>query len=271
MCGTELDLKKFIAEYVADFVAVNEVKQETEYRLPVVGFASAGDPLFERLREVVGPSHYLPRDLLEDASTVISIFLPFAERVIKSNYGRETTSREWAVAYAETNLLLDRLSFDLADALKGLGYSALGIATTHHLAHAGKDKYSVEELTSNWSQRHVGYICGVGKFGVNNLLITVRGCAGRMGSLLTSAKIAPTPRDGGEEYCLVKRGVACSKCIERCPVNALAVGAVFNRVGCMDYLVGQRKYQERVYGLKEGTQTCGKCSTNIPCENRIPE
>ena len=105
---------------------------------------------------------------------------------------------------------------------------------------------------------------------MNNLIITLSGCGGRIGSLLTSADIKPVKRDE-KEYCLVKRGKYCSRCIENCPVKALTKDGKFDRVSCMDYLVKQRKYQENVYGLKEGTQTCGKCSVNIPCESNIPD
>lgn len=263
-------LKKFVAEYVADYVSAHEKNQQTKYRDPVIGFADANDPLFKKLREVTVPSHYMPQDLLRDATTVISIFLPFSESIVESNSDEKTTSKEWAIAYTETNELLDKLSFDLADELIKLGYSALGIKTTHHLSHAKKDSYAYDELFSNWSQKHVAYIAGVGTFGLNNLIITVRGCAGRIGSLLTSAKIEPTERPT-MEGCLVKRGLWCYKCVERCPVSVIGRDGKFDRVGCMDYLVRQRKYQETVYKLEEGTQTCGKCNTNIPCDVRIPE
>jgi epoxyqueuosine reductase QueG len=266
----ELDLRKFVVNYVNDYVLAHEKIQETKYRKPVIGFSDADDPLFKGLKEVVTPSHYLPQDLLEDVSTVISVFLPFSESVVKSNFDKEITSKEWAVAYTETNELLDKLTYELADEFKKLGYHALGIKTTHHLAHAKKESYSYDELFSDWSQRHVAFISGIGTFGLNNLLITVRGCAGRIGSLLTSAKIEPTKRDL-REGCLVKRGIYCYKCVERCPVNVISKEGKFDRVGCMDYLVRMRKYQESIYGLKEGTQTCGKCNSNIPCDIKIPE
>lgn len=266
----ELDLKKFIIDYITKYVSEHEKEQETKYREPVVGFADANDSLFQKLKEVTIPSHYLPQDLLKDTSTVISIFLPFIESIVKSNQDKEITSREWALAYTETNELLDKLTYDLADELKKLGYSALGIKTTHHLVHAKKESYSYDELFSNWSQKHVGYISGIGTFGLNNLIITARGCAGRIGSLLTSAKIEPTKRPI-IEGCLVKRGLWCYKCVERCPVHVISKDGKFDRVGCMNYLIKMRKYQENFYRLKEGTQTCGKCNSTIPCDIKIPE
>jgi epoxyqueuosine reductase QueG len=124
-------------------------------------------------------------------------------------------------------------------------------------------------LFDNWSQRHVAYISGIGNFGLNNLLITVRGCAGRIGSVLTSANIKPIERPQ-QHFCLVKRGKDCHKCVMNCPVKALTMNGEFDRNKCMSYLVKQRRRQERVFGLAEGTQSCGKCSVNIPCQEKIP-
>ena len=260
----------FVKEYVKNYVLINERRQKTKYREPVIGFSSASDPLFKKLEEVVIPSHHLPQDILKNAKTVVSMFLPFSKEIIEGNYKGKRPTKDWAIAYTETNELLDRLCNDLADEFKAIGYDALGLKTTHHLTHARKEHYDYNELFSIWSQRHVAYISGIGKFGLNNLIITVRGCAGRIGSLLTSANIKPTKRDK-KEYCLVKRGEYCYKCIENCPVDVLTKDGRFDRVGCMDYLIVQRKYQENVYGLKEGTQTCGKCSVNVPCESKIPD
>jgi epoxyqueuosine reductase QueG len=266
----ELDLDKlFVREYVERCIRLNEVKQKTGYRKPVIGFSDVNDPLFRKLKEVVVPTHYLPKDLLKDAKTVISIFLPFSEEIIRSNYVGLDASREWAIAYTETNELLDNICDSLADHLKAEGFNSLGIKTTHHLTHSKKERYDHEELFSNWSQRHVAFISGIGKFGLNNLIITIRGCAGRIGSVLTSAKIKPRKREK-DEFCLVKRGKDCYECIENCPVKVLCRDGRFDRDGCMTYLVKQRRNQETVYGFEEGTQTCGKCSVNIPCQDRIP-
>jgi len=267
-----MELEGFVVEYVNNYVSVNQSFQITKYREPVVGYSSASDPLFLKIKDVTVPNHYLPQDFLKEARTVISIFLPFSEEIIKGNYSGKNASKEWAIAYTETNGLLDRLCSDLAGELEKHEYNAVGIKTTHHLSHAKKERYSYDELFDRWSQRHVGYISGIGKFGLNNLIITIRGCAGRIGSIVTSAYIPPTKRDTEpEEYCLVKRGQHCYKCVDNCPVKVIKRDdAQFDRVGCMNFLVKQRKYQEKTYGLIEGTQTCGKCAVNIPCEDRIP-
>jgi len=118
-----MDEKRIIEEIVS-FVKnySREKSTETEWGQPLVGFASAEDPLFLKLREVVRPSHALPQDLLPSAQTVVAFFLPFKSELQKENAkaGLEP-SRSWAVAYIETN----RLIRDLSEHLKVLLESGL--------------------------------------------------------------------------------------------------------------------------------------------------
>jgi hypothetical protein len=39
--------------------------------------------------------------------------------------------------------------------------------------------FDAKRLISNWSHRHAGYIAGSGKFGLNNMITTERGCCGK--------------------------------------------------------------------------------------------
>jgi epoxyqueuosine reductase len=60
----------------------------------------------------------------------------------------------------------------------------------------------------SWSHKSAVYAAGLGTFGVNQMLITQAGCAGRIGSLLISDEIPPTPRPK-EEFCRHKKGEKC--------------------------------------------------------------
>lgn len=60
-----------------------------------------------------------------------------------------------------------------------------------------------EHIYSNWSQRHVGYIAGLGTFGLNNMLITDQGTCGRFYSLITNLPVEPD-QPLQEERCLWK-------------------------------------------------------------------
>ncbi|MFH1834699.1 MAG: DUF6282 family protein [Methanobacteriota archaeon] len=258
----------FVKEYVKHEVKVEAEGLTTTYREPVVGFASAENPLFPELKRIVRETHRLPTDFLDNAKTVVSLFIPFSKEVVESNHSGKHTSRQWAVGYVETNKILDDVCMKVAEEFNDLGFKGVGIKTTHHLSHDRKSHYELSELYSDWSQRHVAYICGVGTFGLNNLLITEKGCAGRIGSVILDVEINPS-RKIEVEYCLSKRGVECVECVENCPSGALTIEG-FDREKCMRYLVEQREYQEKRYGFMEGCKACGKCATKIPCDLRIP-
>ena len=61
---------------------------------------------------------------------------------------------------------------------------------------------------SDWSHKHVAYIAGIGSFGHHHMLITNKGCCGRLGSVVTDAVIAPTSRVD-RERCLFKFDGSC--------------------------------------------------------------
>jgi len=73
--------KEFIVDYTHRFVRAEEKRQQTKYRTPVIGFADADDKLFRDLKEgkmgYFPKPHKLPTEILPEAETVISIFLPF--------------------------------------------------------------------------------------------------------------------------------------------------------------------------------------------------
>jgi hypothetical protein len=68
MHGLEIELKGIIRDEVAAAGAAAETV--TQYREPLVGFASAGDPRFRYLREAFSPVHLMPEDMVPGARTV---------------------------------------------------------------------------------------------------------------------------------------------------------------------------------------------------------
>jgi len=52
------------------------------------------------------------------------------------------------------------------------------------------------------------------------MLITLAGCTGRLGSLVTEAELGEHSLIDTDEACLLKAGKKCAKCIEAFPVNA---------------------------------------------------
>ncbi len=135
------------------------------------------------MKEIVAPAHLEPCDLLRGAQTVICYFIPFSEEVVCSNIKGSFSSREWGVAYLETNNLIEDLNQNLKKELSKLGAGAALIPATHN--------FNEETLLSNWSHRHVAFMAGLGNLGINNMLITEKGCCGRIGSVVTTLELPP--------------------------------------------------------------------------------
>jgi epoxyqueuosine reductase QueG len=240
---------------VAIEAAVDEANRQADipsaWKNPLVGFADAEDPLFGQLKKAVRPSHDLPGDLLPGARTVVAYFLPFDPAIPRSNHRGDFASETWAVAYIETNRLIATINDRINTLLEQGGFRGTRLPATHNFDEA--------QLMSDWSHKHVAYIAGIGSFGHHHLLITDKGCCGRLGSVVTDAAIAPTL---GQDRirCLFKHDGSCRKCEQRCPADALG-NDPFARHACYDQLLENARRHEHL-GLAD---VCGKCAAIVPC------
>lgn len=227
------------------------------WRPPLVGFADARDPAFAELRSVAVDDHLFPADLLLSARSAVAFFVPFVRAVGASNSGGEEASDLWAEAYVETNALISRAAEAVAEALETEGFRSASVRATHN--------FDEERLVSRWSHRHVARIAGLGEFGLNNMLITAKGAAGRFGSLATDADLA-SPRGVKAltpHPCLFKRSGACGACVRACPTGALRFDG-FDRALC--YAACLRNARRR--GGPDIADVCGKCVAALPCSYR---
>jgi epoxyqueuosine reductase QueG len=245
-----------IASAIQNFVKEYKYRNKTTFgwRQPIIGFAQAQNPMFERLRLVANPNHALPTDLLSNAKTVIAFFLPFEEEVVHSNTHHSKSSAAWDIAYNETNQLIEDLSKYLQDILNNIGFQSFIIPPT--------DNYDKQTLLSKWSHRHVAYIAGLGTFGIHNMLITSSGCCGRLGSLITDLELKPTKRKD-IEYCLFKYNKSCKKCVNKCVNNAFIYKNntfICNKFKCNEIFT-------KIYPNSLG---CGKCMCGVPCSMTNP-
>lgn len=237
------------------------------YEQPLVGFAAADDPFFEQLLrpEVIGPHFHPPRVWLTEAKTVISFFLPYTRPVIDTNQlDPKWPSDEWLHARIEGQRFINALSAHLVERLTEAGWPA--IAPSIHPDFKAWADTNAEEGTgtplfsSNWSERHVAHVAGLGTFGLSAGFITSRGMAGRIGSVVTALPLAADKRPYSryDEYC-----THCGACVDRCQASAISPANGKNKRVCsgvMDMM--KKKYAPR-YG-------CGKCYVRVPCSRRIP-
>ena len=235
------------------------------YDAPIFGYAAASDPDFARLREIgiVGEHFMPPSEWLPEARSVIAFFLPFTRLVKESNQrDMDWPSDEWLHARIEGQGFLNTLADHLRDALRAAGFGAVVPSSDPRFrtVSALATDSSPATFTSNWSERHIAYVCGLGTFGLSKGLITRLGIAGRFGSLVTTLELPPTPRAYADpyEYC-----TKCGVCARNCPVDAISVEGGKNHVPCKILLDRTRKPRPPYYG-------CGKCQVAVPCRDRIP-
>ena len=247
-------MKKKLTRMIQEFISCHDT--EGLYRTPITGFASVGNAKFSELKKTAGKEHFLPWDLLSRAKSVMAYFIPFSERLVKSNIGGKFASREWAYSYIKTNQLISELNSLLWRELAESGYRAAVIPATHNF-----DKKS---LISRWSHRHIAFICGLGSFGINNMLITESGCCGRLGSIVSNMPVGEESHHT-EEACLFKINGSCGVCVKKCTPGALDTSG-FNRFSCYEICLENAEYHNSI-GFAD---VCGKCLVGLPCSLRNP-
>lgn len=238
------------------------------YDEPIIGFASSEDPIFEEFQqpEVIGEGFCLPKYWLPEAQTVLSFFLPLSNEVRKANRKDPIwPASEWLHGRIEGQILVKNLCLYLQELFKDAGFSSCVPSLDERFwcndqAELEKNGVIVPGFTSNWSERHIAYGCGLGTFGLSAGLITKKGIAGRFGSLITSMILLPDTRNYQhyDEYC-----TKCGACVHRCPVDAISLEQGKDHTLCGPFIDKTKEMYAPRYG-------CGKCQVAVPCEIQIP-
>lgn len=278
------DPSLFLQKAIKDFVARSESNRLASFGgtpiwdEPLVGFAAADDPLFAHYRTVVGPHHLTPREALGQApedearpASVISIVLP-CTRETRLSLRHETSvpSLRWNHTRWHGQDFINLLADQLVSLLQGLEHRAVAPERAPYF----RIKELANGLASNWSQRHVAYAAGLGTFSLNDALITPKGIAVRLTSVVCDLELPATPRphNGHTANCLFYRGGSCRRCIERCPAGAISEQG-HDKVKCRAFLFNEQKARLEALG-REGYvgryPGCGLCQTKVPCEDRVP-
>jgi epoxyqueuosine reductase QueG len=242
-----MELKNHIERIIKEAAANSGT--ETKYREPLIGFASADDPIFNEMKEILGPYNLHPKEVFPKAKTIVSFFLPFEEKLVKLNSKSREPVKEWIKAKTETDRLIAEINEKLKAELAKKNIEAVVPEIIFDYSNKGFDVA--------WSHKSAAYAAGLGTFGVHHMLITKAGCAGRFGTVLVSIEIHPTSRSK-EEFCSYKKREKCLICVDRCPVGALSAEE-FDKEKCF------RKLKEIEKAFPELNQyACGKCVTG-PC------
>jgi epoxyqueuosine reductase len=273
----------WIKALIRDFIAVsplNTMKNDAgdpAWDDALVGFASGADPIWQQYKEYVGAFHWTPWEVFNqhrpaeqavpEELTVVSWVLPQREMVRKANrQARKYPAEEWArirVYGEEFNFALRR---HVAEHLEEAGHPAIPPMLVPNWTIVNSQRFS---YASSWSERHAAHAAGLGTFGLSDGLITARGKAMRVGSVVARLVLEPTPRPytSHQAYCLFHVDGTCGKCIDRCPARAITE-AGHDKEKCRQYLARSRVYVEETYKFKG--YGCGLCQAGVPCEARIP-
>lgn len=260
--------KKTITDMIQNYVQEYQRKPgiTSQWGEPLVGFADANHPDILKLKDIISQQHVMPHEVIEKPTIIIAYFVPFTKELADTNKAPgDVSSPEWARTYEETNGMFGELNNYIIEELKKMGYEA------------GVSKEAItfdrERLISNWSQRHIARLAGLGTFGINNMLITNKGCCGRYSTVITNLDIEPDkPLD--DNYCLYKSNGICGACVKHCPSGALTV-AGYDRKKCFQVcLKNAELYKDFGSSYSDeagknansaGSEVCGKCVVNVPC------
>lgn len=254
-------MKHLLEHQISLFLQKYQAQQaiSTSWGTPLVGFADVEHPYVKNLKNTISENHASPTDVLPDATIVVAYYIPFTRELAKLNRESDRLAApQWALAYEETNEMFLKLNDHLINCLKE--YSYVGVTPKEALS------FNRDTLTSNWSHRHFAYAAGLGTFGINNMLITEKGCCGRFFTLVTNLNVTPD-EPMTEELCYYKKDGSCDACIKNCPQNAITVDG-YDGKKCFELLqenASTYKSLNSSYDGSMGNEVCGKCITSSPC------
>jgi hypothetical protein len=273
-------IESIIREFV-DTSPENSLKNlsnDKAFDSPLVGFSSGEDRLYQDFKTHVGPFHWTPWEVFAMAFpnlkveaeeiSVISWVLPQTDATRKENRRQDVyPSESWARARIFGEEFNVKVRKHLVEELIRQGHEAVAPVCLPNWKTKESDRFT---FASTWSERHAAYASGLGTFGLCDGLITARGKAMRVGSVVARIRVSPTPRPYSDhhEYCLFYSKGTCGKCIERCPVQAVSADGHDKRKCRGHVKIDVASHVKSHYGF-DG-YGCGLCQTGVPCESRIP-
>lgn len=279
------EMRSWLSDMISEFVQnspENSLKIEPDEKAwdeVLVGFSSGADPLYEAYKDLVGELHWTPHEAFSirfpeivvspEDLTVISWILPQREAT-KADNRQETfyPSRRWVQARFPGEDFNNSLRRHVVQELSAKGVRSVAPVLLSEWSWGKSAKYV---FASKWSERHAAYAAGLGTFGLCDGLITPKGKAHRLGSVIANLAVPATtrPYEDHHAYCLFFYDGSCTGCGDRCPVGAITEEG-HDKEKCWDHAGGTcAQFVKKNYGL-DG-YGCGLCQTGVPCESGIPK
>lgn len=249
------------------------------YERPMIGVAMGDDPYYDFLKEHIGAFHWNPEEVFRlkypDGTAgrelrVVSMAFPqSSETVAAQSREKNCPAREWIVSRGEWEPLMKEFSGKLVKELEERGLRSVSIDLQPEFR---TERSAALGIASRWSHRHSAYLAGLGTFGLSEGLITEKGKAVRITSLIVEAPLEPTKRPYSEyrEWCLYFRDGSCGACMKRCPADAISREG-HDKEACDAYeeFFAAHYWPE---DIKRGNYIlgCGLCQAGVPCQNKRP-
>jgi epoxyqueuosine reductase QueG len=161
--------------------------------------------------------------------------------------------REYKINYEVANLKLNSIAWGIARFLEEQGFQALAIPASQ--------PYDVDTKMGDMSNKHAAVAAGLGKFGLNNLVLTPSlGPYVRFATIVTNANLKPD-KTLKQDICL---GEKCAKCIRACPPKALEK---FRYNPTEGWPINKEKCHQYLHVVSNG-DICGLCIKACPIGDR---
>ena len=224
------DMRIWLSDIITEFVKNspdNSLRMEPDEKAwdeVLVGFSSGADPLYEAYKDLVWELHWTPLEAFSvqfpevsvtpDDLMVISWILPQREAT-KADNRKETfyPSRRWVQARFPGEEFNNILRRHVVQELSSSGVKSVAPILLPEWTWGKSPKYV---LASKWSERHAAYAGGLGTFGLCDGLITPKGKAHRVGSVVANLSVPATARPYNDHH-------ACTASFST-TVHALVVG-----------------------------------------------
>lgn len=287
-----LYIEKAIKDYVLNspLNIMMEFGNKPFFGEPVIAFADGDDPIFQNFKKTVSESHLTPREILEKQIpiplkrqpgfeikhvSVISGALPINPEIIQSEskswYGSTLIHNymnwrggHWGFLKSVCNYI-ETLIYIMGHCAVAPFFSPLFRDEPQKMAE------NCRKTVSNWSERHIAEACGLGTFGLNGMIITEKGVAVNLFSVVCDIELPATSKPN-QQNCLFYRDGSCGKCMERCQNSAISRDGR-NPRKCHEYAAQKLPEILKKEGKLEGIigiPTCGLCTMGVPCSDRIP-
>ncbi|GAV23257.1 hypothetical protein cpu_17670 [Carboxydothermus pertinax] len=209
-------------------------------QLSAIGIAPA-------IRYENAPEGHRPKDFLHNARSVITFAYHLNNGPINN---LPQTRNQYMIEFEVANRILLEAAHKIARFLEIRGFESIPFGP-----EAAIGDYS--RLKGDFSHKHSAVLCGLGKFGINNLLITpAYGPRIRLASVITTAELAYNEPLTGD-FCK-----KCLRCVKICPTGALEnweknyspeTGWTINKEKCAHY----------IFVVNSGKR-CGLCVSACP-------